>query len=233
MTAASADASPSSEDSLHRSESSTVPRVRLGIDTISDVVFGLALEIGSIAIVTKVPQTSTDLAAAVVEFGFSFVVVFMAWFAYRRAIIAFPYETPRTLIVNVALLFCVSIEPFLFYVLVVAPGTVGDAAPVAFTLDLGAMMLLLSLFTYLLMVEERRAPRGRVHPAILQQARASIIGRAMVGVVFLICALPVFGSHGPFGEPIREDVWVVGLALFVIFQQRTALRLSHENSVGK
>jgi len=215
-----------------RADSTGTPRVRLGIETISDVVFGLALEIGSISIVAKLPQTATDLTTEIVEFGFSFVVVFMAWFSYRRAVVALPYETPRTLIVNVALLFCVSIEPFLFYVLVTAPGNVGEAAPVAFALDIGATMLLLSLFTYLLLEEERKAPQRRVHPAILRQMRVGGIGRAVVAVAFFVSALPVFGLPGPLGQPIREDVWVIGLVLFIIVQRGGLVFSSRSSSVG-
>jgi len=198
--------------------SGAAPRVRLGIETISDVVFGLSLEIGSIALVAKLPRSGSDLTSKIVEFGFSFVIVFMIWFAYRRAVVTLPHETQRTLIVNVALLFCVAIEPFLFYVLVAGSGAVTGAASIAFALDVGAMMLLLSALYYLLLAEERKATPGRVHPTVLQQIRVSMIGRVVVAFVFFVSALPLFAGSGVLGLTVREDVWVIALGIFFAVQ---------------
>ena len=218
MPAAPADAShPAGEPSVHFG-STAVPRVRLGIETISDVVFGLSLEIGSIALVAKLPQSGADLTSDIVEFGFSFIIIFMVWFAYRRAVVSLPHETQRTLIANVALLFCVSIEPFLFYVLVVGSESVTGAASVAFALDVGAMMLLLSVLYYLLLAEERNAPSGHAHPAVLRQIRVSGVGRTVVALVFFVSALPSFAGPGILSLTIREDVWIIALGLFFAVQ---------------
>jgi uncharacterized membrane protein len=198
------------------------PRVRIGIETISDVVFGLALEIGAISLVARVPQSSADLTVDILAFGFSFLVISLAWFAYRRVMMALPHETELSLFVNVALLFSVSVEPFLFYVLVVGSGAVEEPAAVAFSLDIGVMMLLLSGLHFLLLAEERRIPHHGVRPATLQQLRVSAVGRSIVGAAYLASALPVFSVSGAFGVTLREDVWFAGLLLILIVQ-----RLSH------
>ncbi|HYA56843.1 MAG TPA: hypothetical protein VEH57_00015, partial [Thermoplasmata archaeon] len=115
---------------------------KVGIGSISDVVFGLALSIGSLMLVARTPQTGSSLLSGIYYFGFSFLIVILVWLSFRRIVVVLPYETPATLIVNVALLFCVAIEPFLFYVLVTV-SAVGADASVAFAADLGAMMFLL------------------------------------------------------------------------------------------
>lgn len=195
-------------------------RVPLGIGTISDVVFGLALEIGAIPLVAKLPQSGTELAGDVVAFGFSFLVVFLTWLTYRRAMAVLPHETETSLVVNVALLFCVAIEPFLFYVMVVGTSSpVGGPAATAFSLDIGSMLLLLSALYSLLLAEERRAPRSGISAQVLQQFRVTSAGRAFVGVVFLAASLPIFGVEGPFGQPWRVLVWAIGLGLNFLVQR--------------
>jgi hypothetical protein len=219
MPTAAAEVSAPPAEPVELSGPSAAPRVRLGIETISDVVFGLSLEIGSIALVSKLPQNAADLTRGVVEFGFTFVIIFMVWFAYRRAIVVFPYETQQTLIVNVAILFCVAIEPFLFYVSVVATGTiVGGAASTAFALDVGAMMLLLAAFYFLLFAEDRRVSHRPIPPEILQSLRGASLGRVVAGVIFLVSALPLFDTAGVLGTTVREDVWIASLSLFLVVQ---------------
>jgi uncharacterized membrane protein len=233
MAAASADASPPPDEPAHPAATSQAPRVRLGIETISDVVFGLSLEIGSIALVAKLPQSAGDLARDVVEFGFTFVIIFMVWFAYRRTAVVFSRETQSTLIVNVALLFCVAIEPFLFYVTVAGTGTgVGGPASMGLALDVGAMMLLLAAFFFLLLAEETEEPHRKTHPTILRQMWVANVGRIFVGAAFLVSALPLFDTPGLVGSTVREDFWLVLLGLFFVVQFGSRLFESRPTSAG-
>src|SRR5215471_6222373 len=98
-------------------EEAIPPRIRVRIETISDLVFGLALSIGSIALVQRIPQTPGDMVGDVAEFGISFLIVVGIWLGYTRIISVLPIETPGTLLLNLVLLFCVALEPFLYYVL--------------------------------------------------------------------------------------------------------------------
>jgi uncharacterized membrane protein len=202
----------------------TAPRIHIRIDTIADVVFGLALEIGSLALVGKLPQSGAAIAGDVVAFGFSFVIIFMAWFAYRRLVTALPHETDAVLAVTLALLFCVSIEPFLFYLLLVGAGSVSEAASVGFSLDIGTMMLLLASLHRLLVQEERLHPVSKAGPQALDWLRRTANGRVLAGVIFLAAALPFFSTQWPFGFLLRQLVWCVGLAVFLIARRRYFLR---------
>jgi len=47
-------------------------------------------------------------------FGFSFLILITMWLRYTRITSVFPIETRRVNNLNILLLFCVSIEPFLF-----------------------------------------------------------------------------------------------------------------------
>src|SRR5579864_6928371 len=99
------------------SVSAPSPRIKVRIESLSDLIFGLALSIGSLFLVGKVPQSGQDLVDSVLLFGFGFVIVVMTWLAYSRTMAVLPAEVPFALIVNLALLFVVAIEPYLFYVL--------------------------------------------------------------------------------------------------------------------
>ncbi len=185
--------------------------LRLGMESISDVVFGLALSIGSIVFIARYPQTIADLLAAIFQFGFSFLIVFMVWLSYRRSIVALRYETQGTVVVNVALLFSVSIEPFLLYVLF-SPSSIPDATSTAYAIDVGVIMLLLSTLNYLLLAEERRDPTRKVPPQVIDRTRRSTWVRAGIGLFFLLSALPVFWVPAPIGGWARIDMWILSLA---------------------
>jgi uncharacterized membrane protein len=185
------------------------------MESISDVVFGLALEIGSVFLIAQLPQNPGGLGLDILEFGFNFLIVVMAWLSYRRAVVTLPHETPNTVLVNIALLFSVSIEPFLFYVLVSQSGIL-ETASTAYALDVGVMMLLLSTYNYLLLREERNAPDRRIHPALIERIRRTMVGRAWIGVLFLVSSLPVFWIPTPGGETLRIDLWFLGLSLILL-----------------
>lgn len=163
------DSATTASDETAFDDSDIAPKIKLGIGSVSDVVFGLALSIGSVILIAKLPQSPQDLSFDILDFGFSFLIVIMAWLGYRRTVVTLPHETQGTLIVNIALLFCVSIEPFLFYVLVSSSTPFLEFASTVYAVDVGAMLFLLSAFNYLLLVEERTAHQRRVHPALIQR----------------------------------------------------------------
>lgn len=198
------------------------PNPRLGIQSISDVVFGLALGFGSVLLAAKPPANGQALLVEIGWFGFSFILVLLGWVAYRRIAVAFPFETQTIIAVNAALLFTVALEPFLFYLLAPnAPGAIAGPASTAFALDLGSMMLLLSALGYLLLREERREPRARLSGQTLRAVRTIAQVRACVACIYLISALPVFGAASGVSDA-RQALWYVGL-LSIIALQSVAL----------
>ena len=197
---------------------------RLGIGSISDVVFGLALSIGSLILVSQTPSTGDALALGIFYFGFSFFIVILVWLGFRRITVVLPYETQATLTVNVALLFCVAIEPFLFYVMVTT-NVIGADATMAFAIDLGVMMSLLSALGYLLLQEEKGNAHRRIARAAIDRIDRSTIYHMVVGGIFLVSALPVFWTISFSGGPIRYDIWYFGLVWIFAVQARSAVSL--------
>jgi uncharacterized membrane protein len=138
----------------------TLPHDR--IEALSDLVFALALSIGAIVLVTQTaPQSSRDVISSLIEFGFSFVVLISVWTRYTKIMGDLPFDTSYTRNLNLLLLFLVSIEPYLFYLLfgtLVRHPTIVlslDFTTAIYALDLTGLFGVLGILTYLLAQEER------------------------------------------------------------------------------
>jgi len=90
-------------------EYSASPRIKIRIESLSDLVFGLALSIGSLELLARTPQTPGDLATSVWLFAFSFLIVVSIWFGYARIMAVISQETGGAISLNLLLLFCVAL----------------------------------------------------------------------------------------------------------------------------
>jgi hypothetical protein len=196
-------------EGAEKASANAPPRIRVRIESLSDLVFGLALSIGSIILVGKQPQTGQDIAVNVALFGFGFLIIVMTWLGYSRTMAVLPIETPFALIVNLVLLFIVAVEPYLFYVLtsVQAIGLV-DAASVVYALDVGGMFFMQAALARMVVDEEKARSHGQLplHPVVLARFRRVVMLDAVIGLVFVVSALPFFWVDTPIGF-LRFYLW--------------------------
>ena len=203
------------------------------IENFSNLVFGLALSLGSFVLISKPAQDPTALVTDVLEFGFSFLIVVWIWSGYTRTMAFFPYEIPGTFILNIVLLFCVSIAPYLFYELF-GQTSLGflDFASSLYAFDAGAMMLILAGMTYLLLREEK----GRhSQPKGFSRARFRNVMYAEMGSggIFWASALPFLWTPDPFGNFLRFDLWyLVFIFFFATFRFRRAAAVPSGSASG-
>ena len=125
---------------------------------------------------------------------------------------------------NILLLFCVSVEPFLFNLVRNPPAATDpvaftDATSTLFALDLGALFAIIGGFTLTLADEERNL----IPKALTRQYRIEGAACFVCGLIFGVSALPIFfqitlGN----GNPIRYYLWVIPLVL--IWVSRTLIR---------
>jgi uncharacterized membrane protein len=197
-----------------------MPRLKVRIETLSDLVFGLALSIGSIALVQHIPQSPADLTTDVVQFGFSFLIIVGIWLGYTRIVGILPVETPATLFLNLALLFGVALEPFLYYVLfqptTSSDLTLLDFASSAFALDTGGMMGLLSIMMYMVIRQEEHLKVRRLKPSSLRSFRVAMIAQMVGAVIFLGSTLGVFWVDVPGLGYLRFLLWYFALGTFFV-----------------
>jgi uncharacterized membrane protein len=84
------------------------------VESLSDLIFGLALSIGALTLIGQPPSSFPDLFLSVLYYGFSFLILINVWFGYTRLMSALHSETRVTINLNILMLFLVSVEPYLF-----------------------------------------------------------------------------------------------------------------------
>jgi uncharacterized membrane protein len=203
------------------SETATRPKAR--IESLSDIVFGLALSIGALSLVGTPPTDTSSLFYDIFTFGFSFLILISVWIRYTRIMSALPLENRRTMGLNIILLFCVSIEPYLFRFLDLK-NSVNDplAGPgsAAYAVDLGMIMMILGFFTFLLADEEKRL----VPNTMIRVFRSQSYVQMLSGAIFFVTAFPIFYEISLYGSPLRFDIWF--FPLIVVWVRRGWFRVN-------
>lgn len=183
------------------------PRPR--IESLADLVFGLALSIGAIILVGNPPATPSALENDIITFAFNFIILISVWLNYTSVTSVLPLENRRTLVLNVAMLFAVSIEPFLFNLLRVSPSPASPSFQLFVTtsalygLDICGMMAILGIFSLTLADEEKKlVPRDMLRKVKLQATNFLISSG-----FFLVSALPIFDELSVAHTYVRTDLW--------------------------
>ena len=189
---------------------------------------------GAITLVSQPPTSVGGIYNDIGTFGFSFVILISIWLRYTRIMSVMPVENSRTTRLNAALLFTVSIEPFLFGLLTRPPdisstllSSFEGSASAIYALDLGGMMAILGFFSLTLASEEK----GFVSKEYAGQFRQEAKGLFVASGAFLVSILPFFYTvgFGPLG-PIRFYVWIAPL---VIVWLRRGIRKSRGSGTQK
>jgi uncharacterized membrane protein len=188
-----------------------VQRPRPRIQSLSDLIFGLALSIGALNLIANRPSDVATLFGNIATFGFSFLILIFVWFQYTEAMSVLPVETTRTRALNTALLFLVAIEPYLFNQLSFGLGATSlsnlpqDIASVAYGLDLGAIWIILASFTHILSMEEK----GLVAPDLFRKYRLLRNVEIIIAMIFFVSILPEFWFNVLGGTTFRYVLWAL------------------------
>ena len=195
------------ERESQRRLSETIPRPR--IQTLSDLIFGLALSVGAITLLTEKPSSVIDLAISLLGFGWAFVILALVWVRYTRIMSVLPVETGRMMGANMLLLFLVSVEPYLYNLITVSfvplPGQLDSEVTTAlYAADMGAMFLIIAYFTHELTIEERKLIPKKLFTSYRLQRNTTIVSATL----FLVSTLPIFWSLTVFGFQVRFILWM-------------------------
>jgi hypothetical protein len=188
------------------------PRIaRSRIESLSDIVFGLALAISTIPLITRLPARPFGILIDISEFGFGFLILMSVWLSYTNIMSVLPLEDSTTVTLNLVLLFLVSIEPYLFYLNITFDLLTHEVflyyASILYALDMAGLMLILALFTQQLATEEK----GLVPKELLAKFTRVRNIFFLSAALFAITMLPVFWSIKLWDQPLRFYFWFIPL----------------------
>ena len=183
-------------------------RPRPRIESLTDLIFGLALSIGALILINNKPTSTEELLTSVGLFGFSFLILISIWLRYTETMSVLPVETSGTRALNVGLLFLVALEPYLFNLIGAASTLSQGVATIAYAMDIGSIYAILASFNHFLTSEGRvLVERNLVHK--YRTVRNLQIAIAML---FWVSIIPQFYSFvlpvGPYGLPLRYVLWI-------------------------
>ena len=186
---------------------------RTRIENLSDLVFGLALSISALSLLSKPPTTPAEFQGDLLAFAFSFLILISVWARYTRVMSVLPIETGTTLLLNYLMLLLVAFEPYLLYLVNqfgdVAQQQLVDDASVVYALDMGGLMAILAFFHHVLSVEE-----GGLAPQQLMGEHKRIRNTFFVlAGLFFLTILPQFWSWHIGNMPMRFYLWFVLLII--------------------
>ena len=192
-------------------QSSPGVRPRPRIETLADLVFGLSLSIGSIALIANPPKSAGEITTHILAFAYTFFVLITAWLIYTTYMSVLPVETRTVTFLNVGLLLLVAIVPYLLNGVEVAnpsltPGEVSmiqNYSSTLFALDLGGILLILATFAHVISLEEKKL----VAPELVTLFRNGRNRMAILAVLTLISVAPELWEWTLLGVPIRLYLW--------------------------
>ena len=183
------------------------------IESLSDVIFGLALAISTIPLISRLPQKPLGMLVDISEFGFGFLILMSVWIGYTNIMSVLPVEDSTVATLNLVLLFLVSIEPYLFYLNITFDLASHEIflnySSILYALDMTALMIILALFTDQLAREESGLVATNLIATYKRVRNITFLSAAL----FAITILPVFWVIRVYGQPIRFYFWFIPLFL--------------------
>jgi uncharacterized membrane protein len=180
------------------------------IESLSDLIFGLALSIGALTLIGQPPSDFQTLVLSIAFYAFSFLILISVWYSYTRTMAFLRVETDRLVSFNILLLFLVSIEPFLFNKLINSSMSLVENVSIVYAFDLGGLFAI-QAFLANSILSDKNKPEQVIRDFRLRR-NTQLIGMAL----FFISALPIFwtwtiqvGSN--FGIPLRIILWILTL----------------------
>lgn len=127
------------------------PRPRM--ETLADLIFGLSLSIGSIALIANSPANAPEINSHILAFVFSFLILITGWMIYTTQMSVLPLESKTGTYLNVALLLLVALVPYLLNnvelanasLTPAASSSLRDYASTLFAIDLAGVQIILAL----------------------------------------------------------------------------------------
>ena len=198
-------------------EGGTGSQSRPRIQTLSDLIFGLALSIGALTLIGQKPSDFQGLVLSILFYGFSFLILINIWRSYTQTMSLLPVETAKLINLNILLLFLVSIEPYLFNQLLASNLVMVQNVSILYAFDLGGLTTIQTFFTTSLISEKKKNTPEQLLRAYKLRRNLQLI----IAVIFFVSAIPIFWSwmvelDNITTIPLRLIFWFIAFFLSLL-----------------
>jgi uncharacterized membrane protein len=181
------------------------------LDKLTDTIFGFALAVGALGLTVRNPQDQSGIIAGIFIFGLSFVILIVIWWGHHDLMAHIDTSKPKTIFLNVVLLFFVAIEPYLLNTLN------ADLALFSFTstlyaIDMAFLMGISAVLAHIVVAENH----GKLSDTQLSRYRVSRNAQTVFAGLFLLSVFPQFLTWRFLNMPVRVCLWFATLILSII-----------------
>ena len=197
---------------MTQERTSSSPKRRL--ESLSDLIFGLALSIGALTLIGQAPSDLQSLLTSLIFYGFSFLILMRVWYAYSQIMADLHVETRRAVFTNIGLLFLVSIEPYLFNQLLTSKIPT-EYVSIIYALDLGGLFAIQAFLTSSILSDKNQPAN------ILYHYKLMTYTLVLSTAIFLFSILPFFWTlvipiNSNTEIPLRFILWTIPLLVIPV-----------------
>ena len=196
---------------------SSVPR--LSLQTLSDLIFGLALSIGALVLLGQPPADYIQIVTSLSVFAFGFYLLVTVWYRYASIIRLLPFETTWLHTLNLLLLFLVAIEPYLLNIMVsgssgVSPQSIEGPVSQLYAFDFGSIYVIFAYFMHELVIQENEIHWSKR----IEHYANRLVFFLIVAAAFYISIVPFFGGVNISYFNLRQLMWLSFLPIGIVFR---------------
>jgi uncharacterized membrane protein len=195
------------------------------IESLSDMIFGLALSVGALTLMSQQVTTMPQLIGYILHYAFSFIILVGVWRAYTISTAALTFETSPLFKANILLLFFVTIEPFLYNMLYMNNiSGMSESISILYALNLAGMFLILAFFSHMI-YQKKDMVNGTDSGRFRVRRNGLLISAAIV----LVSCLPIFwsteiplsilGLSPDSSIPLRFILWIISPLMINLYTE--------------
>ncbi len=181
------------------------------LDKLTDTIFGFALAVGALSFTARSVQNELEVIAGIFMFGQSFLILIVIWWGHHNLMLHIDTNRPKTIFLNIVLLFFVAIEPYLLNTLN-ADFALFSFTSTLYAIDMAFLMGISAGLAHILVAENQ----GKLSDKQLQSYRLNRNAQIVFAALFLLSVFPQFLTWRFMNMPVRVCIWYATLALSII-----------------
>jgi uncharacterized membrane protein len=181
------------------------------LDKLTDTIFAFALAVGALSLTVRNAQTQSEIIAGIFIFGLSFVILIVIWWGHHDLMTHIDANKPKTIFLNIVLLFFVALEPYLLNTLN-ADFALFSFTSTLYAVDMAFLMGISAFLAHILITENQ----GKLSDNQLRSYRLDRNAQTVFAGFFLLSILPQFLTLRFLNMPFRVFLWYATLTFSII-----------------